>query len=164
MERPEKEKAIESVKKNLEKAQAIFVTNLIGVSANESVKIRKGVRDAQGYLQITRNTLFQKAAKGTFAEKVLANLKGPTAVVYAFKDAPAVAKVLYNAGKENELVTLKAGILDGKELNSAQITELAKLPSKDQMLATLLATFNAPVSAFVRVLDAVKKQKETQQA
>lgn len=163
MLRSEKEEIIKKIKDNLDKAQAIFVTNLIGVTANDSVKIRKGVRDAQGFLAVTRNSLFEKAAKGTYAEKVLSNLKGPTAVAFAYKDAPAVAKVLFEANKENELVSLKNGILEGKELSGAEVQALAKLPSRDQMLGTLLATFNAPVSAFARVLFAIneKKEKET---
>lgn len=163
MLKADKEIAIKKVKEIIAKSEALFVTNLVGIQANEAVKVRKGVRDANGYLLITRNTLFEHAAKGTFAEKILVNLKGSTAVAFAYKDAPAVAKVLFDASKENELITLKGGMLDGKVLTSAQVTELAKLPSRDQMLATLLATFNAPISAFVRVLDAINKKQETVQ-
>lgn len=166
MLKTEKEVAIKKIKANLEKSQAIFLTNVVGIQANESVKVRKGVRDANGYLAVTRNTLFEQAAKGTFAEKLLTNLKGPTAVAFAFKDAPAVAKVIFEANKENEIITVKGGMLDGKLLSAAEVTVLAKLPSRDQMLGTLLATFNAPISAFARVLFAIseKKQQETQQA
>ncbi|MFZ4712773.1 MAG: 50S ribosomal protein L10 [Bacteriovoracaceae bacterium] len=164
MLKTDKEEAIKKVKENLEKSQAVFVTNLVGIQANEAVKIRKGVRDANGHMIITRNSLFERAAKGTFAEKLLSNLKGPTAVAFAFKDAPAVAKVIFDANKENEKVLLKGGVLEGKDLTAAEVVALAKLPSRDQMLGTLLATFNAPVSAFARVLFAIKEQKETQNA
>jgi large subunit ribosomal protein L10 len=164
MLRTEKDEAIKKVKENLEKSQAIFLTNLVGIEANEAVKVRKGVRDANGYMIITRNSLFERAAKGTYAEKLLSNLKGPTAVAFAFKDAPAVAKVIFEANKENEKILLKGGVLDGKDLTAAEVAALAKLPSRDQMLGTLLATFNAPVSAFARVLFAIKEQKEKQTA
>ena len=164
MLRTEKDEAIKKVKENLEKSQAIFLTNLVGIEANEAVKVRKGVRDADGYMIITRNSLFERAAKGTYAEKLLSNLKGPTAVAFAFKDAPAVAKVIFEANKENEKILLKGGVLDGKDLTAAEVAALAKLPSRDQMLGTLLATFNAPVSAFARVLFAIQEQKEKQTA
>lgn len=164
MLKTEKEKAIQKIKDHLAKSQAIFLTNLIGVEANEAVKVRKGVRDANGYMIITRNTLFAKAAKGTYAEKLLSNLTGPSAVAFAFGDAPAVAKVIYDANKENEKVFVKGGVLDGKDLTAAEVAALAKLPSRDQMLGTLLATFNAPVSAFARVLFAIQEQKEKQTA
>ena len=64
------------------------------------------------------------------------------------------------AGESSEnLVSLKAGLLEGKLLSSEELTTLANLPGKDQMLATLLATFNAPIGAFARVLNAIKEQK-----
>lgn len=165
MLKTEKEVAIKRIKDNLAKSQAIFLTNVVGIEANDSVKVRKGVRDANGFLAVTRNTLFAQAAKGTFAEQFLANLKGPTAVAFAFKDAAAVAKVIFEANKENEIITLKGGMLDGKALTAAEVAALAKLPSRDQMLGTLLATFNAPVSALARVLFAINEKKQaTQQA
>ena len=158
--REDKQALIDGIKVNINDAQALFLTNLIGVSANEAVAIRKSVREANGNIVVTRNSLFEKAAVGTYAEALLKDLKGTNAVAFAFEDAPGVAKALYDANKENDLVTLGDGYLDQKELASAQVLELAKLPSKDQMLATLLATFNAPVSAFVRVLFAIQEQKE----
>lgn len=156
----QKEQTVSLINEQLANAQAVFLTNLIGVSSNDSNAIRKKVRDANGKVFITRNTLFKLAAKGTAAESLLSDLKGTNAVAIALDDAPGVAKALYDAGKENELVTLKQGILDGKELDSKEIEALAKLPSKEVMLATLLATFQAPVSSFVRVIDAIKRQKE----
>jgi large subunit ribosomal protein L10 len=159
--RSDKEALVEGIKANINDAQALFLTNLIGVSANDAVAIRKKVREANGNIIVTRNTLFQKAAEGTYAEELLKDLKGTNAVAFAFEDAPGVAKALYDANKENELVALGDGYLDQKELTKAQVLELAKLPNKDQMLATLLATFNAPVSAFVRVLFAIQEQKES---
>ena len=89
-------------------------------------------------------------------------LKGPHAVAFAYEDAAAVAKCLKKAGDEHEnVVELKAGLLDGKLLSKEELVQLANLPGKDQMLATLLATFNAPIGAFARVLEAIREQKES---
>ena len=63
-------------------------------------------------------------------------------------------------GKENELVELRGGLLDGKALTPAEVNAIADLPSRDEMLGTLLATFNAPISALARVLFAIKEEKE----
>ena len=160
LERSDKEAIIQSLKADIEKSKAIFLTNLIGISSNDAVKVRKAVRDAQGKVVVTRNTLFKKAAVGTPAEDLLSNLSGPHAVAFAFDDAAAVAKCLKEAGKDLELVSLKGGVLDGQELNKAQVQQLADLPSRDQMLGTLLATFMAPASAFARVLFAIQEKKE----
>ena len=156
----QKAEVIKNLNEKLSGAQAVFLTNLIGLPSNDANAIRKGVRDANGNMFITRNTLFKLAAKGTAAEELLSDLKGANAVAIAGEEAPAVAKVLYDAGKEFEQVTLTRGVLDGQTLETKDLEALAKLPSKDQMLATLLATFNAPVSAFVRVMDAIQRQKE----
>ena len=160
LERSDKEAIIQSLKADIEKSKAIFLTNLIGISSNDAVKVRKAVRDAQGKVVVTRNTLFKKAAVGTSAEALLSNLSGPHAVAFAFDDAAAVAKCLKEAGKDLELVSLKGGVLDGQQLNKAQVQQLADLPSRDQMLGTLLATFMAPASAFARVLFAIQEKKE----
>jgi large subunit ribosomal protein L10 len=110
---------------------------------------------------ITRNTLFARAAKGTFAEGLLQDLKGSSCVAFAYDDAAAVAKVVNDASGEFEnIVTIRGGQLGTQKLSKAEVVALAKLPSRNQMLGTLLATFNAPVSAFARVLFAIQEQKQ----
>lgn len=160
LSRSDKEAIVEGLKANIDKAQGIFLTNLIGVSSNDGVAIRKGIREAKGTISVTRNTLFERAARGTQAEEMLSNLKGPNAVAFAFEDAAAVAKCLKEAGKEHEVVELKGGLLDGKNLSIEEVKALADLPSRDEMLGTLLATFMAPVSSFARVMNEIKMKAE----
>ena len=160
LSRSEKDAIIQDLKQDIGRAKAIFLTNLIGIKSNEAVSVRKAVRDSNGKMIVTRNTLFKQAAAGTPAEALLANLTGPNAIALAFDDAAAVAKCLKDAGAGLELVDMKGGILDGQMLTKAQVKQLADLPSRDQMLGTLLATFLAPVSAFARVLYAIQEKKE----
>jgi large subunit ribosomal protein L10 len=160
LSRSEKEAIIQDLNKDIGRAKAIFLTNLIGISSNDAVSVRKAVRDSNGKMVVTRNTLFKKAAAGTAAEALVANLSGPHALAFAFEDPAAVAKSLKEAGASLELVDLKGGVLDGQLLTKAQVKQLADLPSRDQMLGTLLATFLAPVSAFARVIYAIQEKKE----
>lgn len=160
MNRQEKEAVVASLKEKLENSRAVFLTNLIGVPSNDANSIRKEVREAKGAIVVTKNTLFRIAAKGTIAEEMFSKLKGTNAVALAFEDAPAVAKAIYNASKEHEVIELRGGILGDKVLSQEEMIELAKLPSREEMLGTLLATFNAPISAFARVLNAIKEKKE----
>jgi len=165
MTRAEKDAVVSSVREKIEKAQAVFLTNLVGIPSVDSVRIRKQVREAKGHVVVTRNTLFARAAAGTYAEGLLKDLKGTTAVAFAFEDAPGVAKIINDAATEfSGVVTVGNGLLGTQQLTKADVVALAKLPSRDQMLGTLLATFNAPVSAFARVLNAIREQKETQSA
>ena len=158
----QKNQVVEGIRSDIETAKGIFLTNLIGIPSNDSVAIRKKIRDAQGKIVVTRNTLFQLAGSGTSAEKLLSNLKGPNAVAFAFEEAPQVAKCLKEAKKEHELVDLKGGLLNGEELSASEINALADLPSREEMLGTLLATMMAPVSAFARMLNAIKDECEKQ--
>jgi large subunit ribosomal protein L10 len=113
-------------------------------------------------LLLLRNSLFGKAAEGTYAEELLSGLKGTNAVAFAFEDAPGVAKALYEASKELEQVTLSKGFLGEKLLQKLMLKHLAKLPVRDEMLGTLLATLNAPISAFARLMNAMKDEVEEQ--
>lgn len=161
MTRAEKDAVVSSVKEKIEKSQAIFLTNLVGIPSVDSVRIRKNVREAKGHMVVTRNSLFARAAQGTFAENLLKDLKGSSCVAFAYEDAAAVAKIVNDASGEFEnIVTIRGGMLGTQALSKAEVVALAKLPSRDQMLGTLLATFNAPVSAFARVLFAIQEQKE----
>jgi large subunit ribosomal protein L10 len=160
--RNDKEAIVGSLKENLTNAKAIFLTNVIGVTSNDSNALRKTVREAKGSIVVTRNTLFRKAAEGTYAEELLKDLKGTNAVVFAYDEAPAVAKAIYDASKENDLVSLGDGYLGEKALTANEVVALAKLPSRDEMLGTLLATFNAPVSAFARLMNSIKDEVESQ--
>jgi len=162
LQRSEKDAIISGLKTDIESARAIFLTNLIGIGANDAVNLRKEIRDSNGKVVVTRNTLFRKAAEGTSAEAMVAELKGPHALAFAFDDAAAVAKALKQAGKSFEAVELKGGILNGESLTLDQVKELADLPSRDEMLGTLLATFIAPVSAFARLTNSIKDECEKQ--
>lgn len=160
LKRPEKEALVDGLRKDIAEARGVFLTNLIGIPSNDSVGIRKDVRDSQGKVVVAKNTLLKRAAEGTAFEKAFENLKGPHALAFAFEDAPSVAKVLKKAAKDHEVIEFKGGMLAGEELTVQQINELADLPSREEMLATMLATFQAPVSAFARVLNAIQEKKE----
>lgn len=160
--RAEKDAVIKDLKEKIESSKALFLTNMIGIEANQAVEIRKKVREANGAIVVTRNTLFGKAAEGTHAEELLGGLKGTNAVAFAFEDAPGVAKAIYEASEDLEQVTLGKGFLGSELLEAAKVVELAKLPSRDEMLGTVLATMMAPVSSLARVLNAIKDECETQ--
>ena len=102
--RKHKDAVIADLRDKITNSRALFLTNVVGLTANDTVTLRKKVREANGALVVTRNTLFGKAAEGTYAEEALKGLKGTNAVAFAFEDAPGVAKALYetNMGREQK--------------------------------------------------------------
>ena len=162
MTRAEKDAVIADLKEKIGNSKALFLTNMIGISANDAVALRKTVREAKGAIVVTKNTLFEKAAEGTYAEELLKDLKNTNAVAFAFEEAPAVAKAIYDGSKDLEHVTLGSGYLGEELLDEKRIEALAKLPSRDEMLGTVLATFMAPVSSLARLVNAIKDECEAQ--
>ena len=162
MTRAEKDVVIKDLKEKIEASKALFLTNLIGIEANDAVALRKTVRESNGTIVVTKNALFGQAAIGTHAEALLSGLKGPNAVAFAFEDAPGVAKAIYEASEDLEAVTLGSGYLGTEMLDASRVVALAKLPSRDEMLGTVLATMLAPVSSLARLLNAIKDECETQ--
>jgi large subunit ribosomal protein L10 len=160
--RADKDAVITDLKEKISKSKAMFLTNVIGIEANQAVALRKSIRESNGALVVTRNSLFGKAAEGTFAEDLLKDLKGTNAVAFAFEDAPGIAKALLETSKTLEHVTLGQGYLGEELLEASQVMALAKLPSRDEMLGTVLATMMAPVASLARLLSAIKDECETQ--
>src|SRR6476469_776770 len=104
MTRAEKDAVVSSIKEKIEKSQAVFLTNLVGIPSVDSVRIRKNVREAKGHMVVTRNTLF-------------ADQKGTSCVAFAYDDAAAVAKVVNDASGEFEnIVTIRGGQLGTQKL------------------------------------------------
>lgn len=162
MTRAQKDVVIADLKEKINSSEALFLTNMIGISANDAVEVRKTVREAKGTIVVTRNSLFGKAAEGTHAEELLSGLKGTNAVAFAFEEAPVIAKAVYDASKNLEHLTLGKGFLGKELLDETQVAALAKLPSRDEMLGTVLATFLAPVSSLARLVSAIKDECEAQ--
>ena len=160
MTKRQKENVVQNIQSDIQKAIALFYTDIIGMKSNDANALRKELRHVGGKVVVTKNTLFAKAAKGTYVEESTKGLKGSTAMVFAFEDPAAVAKCFKKLQKTQESVSLQNGFLEKKALDVAQIQELADLPGKDQMLATLLASLMAPVSSFVRLLEEIRKEKE----
>ena len=162
LKREQKKETIEQLKNDIARAKGVFLTNLIGIPANNAVELRKKVRLAQGKVVVTRNSLFERAGEGSAMGKLLSDLEGPHALAFAFEDVIEVAKCLKEASKEYpEVILFKGGTLGTRELSAKEAKALADLPSRPQILATLLATMMAPLGAFVRTLNAIKEKKET---
>lgn len=157
MTREKKASEITAISERMGKAKAAFLVDFKGLNVEEVTTLRKRLQPIDSEMRVVRNTLAKRALKDhpnieTFlSEKFI----GTNALVFAYEDASASAKALTEFGKEAEELQLKSGFMDGKELNEAQIKYLATLPGKDELRAQLLATMAAPMSKFVRTLDAV---------
>jgi large subunit ribosomal protein L10 len=147
MKRSEKEQLVTELREKLEGAKALYYTDFTGLSVKRMTELRRRLRRAGVEYVVIKNTLALRAVtqSGLTAQR----LRGPTGVVIG-TDPVAAAKVLADFAKEFDAKPeVKGGLLDGKQLDVAQVKKLATLPSREQMLADLGAGLMSPMAAFV---------------
>lgn len=125
-----------------------------GITVADDTKLRSELRKAGVYYAVVKNTTLHLAAKEAGYSELDSVLSGTTALALSNEDPVAAAKVLAEFAKEHENFNLKAGFVDGKVISAAEVDELAKLPSREVLVAKALGGLNAPISGFVCVLNA----------
>ena len=167
----QKKEIVERLSTQLAGAEITILFDYKGLDVLEMTELRSKLRDAGVQIEIVKNTLLSRAAKGSDSALMKDFYKGPNAIVISAEDPVAPAKILVDFAKTNEKLEIKVGTLGGKLLSVEEITQLAKMPSKEELLTKLVCTLNAvPTSfvtvisgvprAFVNVLSAIKDQKE----
>lgn len=157
MNKTSKEQVVAELAEKLAATKAVFLADYRGLDVEQVNKLRGELREANVDYRVVKNTLLRLAAKGTGAECLSDGLAGPTAIAIAGDDPVAPAKILADYAKSNNKFELKAGALEGKVLSIADIQALAELPSREELLAKMLGSINAPVSNFVGVLAAIPR-------
>jgi large subunit ribosomal protein L10 len=171
LKRNEKEKVVEALHDKFSRARSVLITDYRGLDMSAMSELRQRLRDASVEYRVVKNTLMTRAADGTNMALLKDHFAGPCAVALGYEDAVAPAKVLMKFSEENAALEVKVGIFEGQVVDLPGIKRLAKLPSREVLLAQLLSVMNAPVTSlvtvlsgvlrnFLGVLEAVKRQKE----
>jgi large subunit ribosomal protein L10 len=153
-----KEKKIEQVEKLTEELQAAshaIVGTFAKMTVEKDYELRKAVRGTGAKYRVVKNTLAERASKGSKVEEALKGLTGVTSVAYTSGDPVALAKALSKYAKDNPEYTFKAGIVEGRVIAIKDIDALASMPSKEEIYAKLLMLMNAPAQRLVTVMNAV---------
>ena len=159
MPRAEKEKEVQTIQEKFKKAQAVFLFEYHGLNVADMTGLRMKLREGEGELKVLKNTLVKKALEGSpLKETVGSDFKGPMACAFSYSDIVATAKVLVDFKKEDQSLKFKSGILKERKIEIQEIKALAKLPSREVLLAQLVGTLAAPISSFVSVLAAVPRK------
>ena len=153
MKRTEKEQLVAELREKIEGATALYYTDFTGLNVKRMTELRRRFRKANVEYVVIKNTLALRAVNesGLAGER----LRGPTGLVVA-KDPVTAAKLLTDFAKENDKKpTVKGGVFEGKRIDTAQVTKLASMPSREQMLAELGAGLMSPLAAFAGALSGV---------
>ena len=150
----EKKAVVAEVSGKLTDAQAAMLAEYRGLSVAQMTVLRRKAHEGKVYLRVVKNTLARRAVEGTSFECLKDQMFGPLAFAVS-TDPVAVAKILSEFAKDNEALKIKAGAMGGKLMSLAQIQALAVLPGREQLLAMLLGTMQAPIQKFVQTLNEV---------
>jgi large subunit ribosomal protein L10 len=150
----QKQAMVTEVAAKLTGAQSVILAEYRGLNVERVTQLRSKARKSGVYLRVLKNTLARRAIKGTPFEKLSDQMVGP--LMYGISQDPvAGAKVLAEFAKENELFVIKAGAMPNAMMSAQDIKALAQLPSREQLLAMLLGTLQAPMTKLVRTLNEV---------
>lgn len=150
----QKKTVVSSVSESISGAKAAVLAEYRGLTVEQMTTLRTEARDNNVYFKVIKNTLAKRAVEGTDFESLSEHLTGPVAFA-ASEDPVAVAKVISNFAKDNDALKITAGVMDGNPISEAEIGALAKLPSRDELLAKLIGTMQAPIQKFVSTLNEV---------
>ena len=150
----QKQATVSEVQAKLQGAQTVIVAEYRGLNVERVTQLRAKARNSGVYLRVLKNTLARRAVQGTPFEKLSEQMVGP--LMYGISQDPvAGAKVLSEFAKDNELFVIKAGAMPGAVMSAKDIKALALLPGREELLATLLGTLQAPVAKLVRTMNEV---------
>jgi large subunit ribosomal protein L10 len=170
----QKQAVVAELSKQLAEAQAVILAEYRSIPVKDMTELRKKARGSGVYLRVLKNTLARRAVADTPFKGLSEKMVGPLA--YGISSDPvAVAKVLQAFAKDNEKFVIKAGAMPNVVMSAREVADLAKLPSRSELLTKLVATMQAPIAKFVRTLNevpgkfartlaAVRDQKERQAA
>jgi large subunit ribosomal protein L10 len=155
----EKQAVVAEVSAQVALAQTIVLAEYRGIQVADITKLRATARKSGVYFHVLKNTLARRAVQGTPFEALAEKMVGP--LVYSMSaDAVAAAKVVFDFAKTNDKLVIKAGAMSGSVMTAEQVGVLAATPSRDELIAKLMATMNATTAKFVRTLAAIRDKQE----
>ncbi len=152
-----KKEELDDLKKDLEQAKNLFVAQFQGITVSQDTELRQKIRETKSSYRVVKNTLVRKAAEGTAAEGVAKSFDGSTAIAYNANDPVSLAKALTAYAKTNPLFVFKAGVVEGRVINLADITAIAAMPSKEGLIAKLLFLINSPAQRLAVAMNGVAR-------
>jgi len=153
--RAKKVAAVEKLGGELKNASSMIVATYSKLTVTQDFELRKALRPTGAKYRVVKNTLAERAGKGTKLEQALTNLAGVTSIAYTEGDPVALAKALAKYVKDNPEFSLKAGVVEGRVITVKEIESLATMPSKDELYSKLLFLLNAPAQRLATTINAV---------
>lgn len=161
MNRQDKQTVIDGLKSNFQQSEATFLFGAKGMTVAQVQGLRKALHAKGAHVQVAKNTLLKIAAQNIPGISDLDQyFKEQIGVVFASKEAPAVAKILCDMSKEQEQFAVVAGCMDAQVIDKKTVKFLASLPSREVLLAQVCGTLQAPIASMVYVLKLASEKQQ----
>lgn len=150
--RKQKEETVASLSEKLGRMRSMVFANYEGLLVKDIEALRRELKAAGMDYTVAKKTLLGLAAKAAKLDLNPKEIEGNFAAVISYEDEVAAAKILVKFAKDHEALKIVGGVLQGKVIDSALAKALSKIPSKKELLGSLVGSLNSPISGFVRVL------------
>ena len=155
-----KQPIVEEIKESLKDAKSVVLVDYRGLTVEQDTKFRKAMRESDVIYKVYKNTMVKRAIEGTEFEALKDDLEGPTAVAISKTDATAPARIVAQFAKENPVLEIKTGVVEGTYYDNAGIKTIATIPSRDVLISKLLGSMQSPIANFARVIKQIAEAKE----
>lgn len=155
----QKQKTVSELATKIKDAKVVLLTDYRGINVEDVTGLRAKLRGANTEYKVIKNNITRRALAECKIEGLDEFLEGPTAVIMGSEDYLETSKIVYEYAKDNDFYKIKAGIIDGKVVSAEEIITLAKLPSRETLIAQLAGALLGNITKLAVALDQVSKQK-----
>jgi large subunit ribosomal protein L10 len=156
MKQEEKEEIVAEVTEIARRSSGLFFTDFTGLTVDQVTELRREFRKSGIQYRVAKNTLIRKALESIGGyDAVFDRLAGPTGVAFAFEDPIAPAKIIQKFSDKHNKLTLKICVIEKQVYDGSRLADLAKMPSRKEIIASLLGTFQAPVVAIPSLINSL---------
>ena len=153
-----KKPIVDEISAAVKDAQSVVLVDYRGLTVEQDTQLRKQLREAGITYKVYKNTMMNFAFKGTDCEAFLPYLEGPSAIAISTEDATAPARELCKFAKTADALEVKGGIVEGTAYDADGIKEVAKIPSREELLSRLLGSMQSPITNFARVIKQIAEK------
>ena len=153
-----KQPIVQAIVDDITGAESVVLVDYRGLTVAQDTELRKQLREAGIIYKVCKNTMMKRAFEGTEFAALEEHLEGPSAIAISKDDATAPARILCKFAKDAKALELKGGVVEGTVYDVAGLTELAKIPSREELLSRLLGSMQSPITNFARVIKQIAEQ------
>ncbi|MBO1264798.1 50S ribosomal protein L10 [Proteiniclasticum sp. SCR006] len=155
-----KAQKVNEIKEKMQKAKSLVLVNYQGINVEQDTELRSTLRKNNVEYKVYKNTMVTRAAQELGIEGMEQYLEGPVSMAFGYDDETTAAKLIADFAKASKKLEIKGGYVDGKVYDADLMNQLAKIPSKEVLIAKFLGSIKSPLSNLVYMLNAVAESKE----